>query len=168
MFSALATLCEWIPSLKWFPVHGGVSRSVYCTGQLTMSSRLEKLPRGLGPISSTLVLSKFQCEGNLILLSFKFLMCIFLQVGYFTHGCPATVLGEGVYFINPLSLSFRLWSFVSALSRMPKTWLMMTSSDGNIFRVTGHLCGEFTGHRWITRTKASDEELWCFHWSAFQ
>ena len=30
------------------------------------------------------------------------------------------------------------------------------------FRVTGHLCGEFTGHRWIPRTKASDAELWCF------
>ena len=24
----------------------------------------------------------------------------------------------------------------------------MTSSNGNIFRVTGPLCGEFTGHRW--------------------
>ena len=24
---------------------------------------------------------------------------------------------------------------------------MMTSSKGNIFRVTGHLCGEFTGPR---------------------
>ena len=33
---------------------------------------------------------------------------------------------------------------------------MMTSSNGNIFRVTGHLCGEFTGPRWISRTKASD------------
>ena len=32
---------------------------------------------------------------------------------------------------------------------------MMTSSNGNIFRVTGHLCGEFTGLRWIPRTKAS-------------
>ena len=28
------------------------------------------------------------------------------------------------------------------------------------------LCGEFTGHRWIPRTKASDAELWCFLWSA--
>ena len=37
----------------------------------------------------------------------------------------------------------------------------MTSSNGNIFRVTGHLCGEFTGPRWIPRTKASDAELWC-------
>ena len=38
--------------------------------------------------------------------------------------------------------------------------------DGNIFRVTGSLCGEFTGLRWIPNTKASDAELWCFLWSA--
>ena len=42
---------------------------------------------------------------------------------------------------------------------------MMTSSNGNIFGVTDHLCGEFTGHRWISRIKASDAELWCFLWS---
>ena len=36
----------------------------------------------------------------------------------------------------------------------------MTSSNGNIFRVTDHFCGEFTGHRWIPHTKASDAELW--------
>ena len=39
---------------------------------------------------------------------------------------------------------------------------MVTSSNGNIFRVTGHLCGEFTGHQWIPRTKANDVELWSF------
>ena len=39
---------------------------------------------------------------------------------------------------------------------------MMTSSNGNIFCVTGHLCVEFTGHRWIPRTKFSDAEFWCF------
>ena len=43
---------------------------------------------------------------------------------------------------------------------------MMTSLNGNIFRVVGYLCGEFTGHRWITRTRASDVERWCFLWSA--
>ena len=43
---------------------------------------------------------------------------------------------------------------------------MMTSSNGNIFRVTGPLCGKFTGNRWIPRTKASGAELWCFLWSA--
>ena len=42
--------------------------------------------------------------------------------------------------------------------------VMMTSSNGNIFRVTGHLCGKFTGPRWISRTMASDAELWCFLW----
>ena len=46
------------------------------------------------------------------------------------------------------------------------TKLMMTSSIGNIFRVTGLLCGEFTGNRWIPLTKASDAELWCFLGSA--
>ena len=35
-----------------------------------------------------------------------------------------------------------------------------------MFRVTGPSCGEFSGHRWIPRTKASDAELWCFIWSA--
>ena len=34
-----------------------------------------------------------------------------------------------------------------------------------LFRVTGFLCGEFTGRRWILRTMASDAELWCFLWS---
>ena len=37
--------------------------------------------------------------------------------------------------------------------------IMMTSWNGYIFRVTGILCGEFTGHRWIPLAKASDAEL---------
>ena len=43
--------------------------------------------------------------------------------------------------------------------------LMMTSTNGNIFSVTGPLCGEFTGHRGIPLSKTSDAELWCFLWS---
>ena len=51
------------------------------------------------------------------------------------------------------------------------TWIqnnysMMTSSNGNISRVTGLLCGEFIGHRWIPHTRASNEGLWRFLWSA--
>ena len=42
----------------------------------------------------------------------------------------------------------------------------MTSSNESIFRATGLLCGEFTGHRWILHTKASDAELWCFDFSS--
>ena len=37
-------------------------------------------------------------------------------------------------------------------------YIMMTSSNGSIFRVTGLLCGEFTG----PRTKASDTVLFMF------
>ena len=42
---------------------------------------------------------------------------------------------------------------------------MMTSSNGNIFHVTGPSCGEFTSDRWIPLTKADDAELWWFLWS---
>ena len=42
-------------------------------------------------------------------------------------------------------------------------WPMMTSSNGNIFCVTGHLCGEC--FQW---KKATDVELWCFLSSAPQ
>ena len=45
-------------------------------------------------------------------------------------------------------------------------WVMATSSNGNIFRVTGPLWGQFTGPWWISLTKTSDAELWCFLWSA--
>ena len=34
-----------------------------------------------------------------------------------------------------------------------------TSSNGNCFRVTGPLCGEFTGRQWIPLTKASDASV---------
>ena len=43
---------------------------------------------------------------------------------------------------------------------------IMTSSNGNIFCITGPLWAEFTSHWWIPLTKASDAELWCFLWSA--
>ena len=37
---------------------------------------------------------------------------------------------------------------------------MMTSSNGNIYSVTGPLWGKFTNHRWIPLTNASDKERW--------
>ena len=45
-------------------------------------------------------------------------------------------------------------------------WMLMTSSNGNIFRVAGPLCEEFSDYRWIPLTKASNAELRCFLWSA--
>ena len=45
------------------------------------------------------------------------------------------------------------WQFSkpAQLFTKPVPWkvFMITSSNGNIFRVTGHMCGEFTGNRWI-------------------
>ena len=58
--------------------------------------------------------------------------------------------------------------FVKNHLRVSNPSQLMTSSNGNIFGVTGPLCGEFTGHRKIPRTKASYSELWCFIWSAFE
>ena len=37
------------------------------------------------------------------------------------------------------------WSAVISRSNIVRYYIMMTSSNGNIFRVTGPLCGEFTG-----------------------
>ena len=64
-----------------------------------------------------------------------------------------------------------LGSWFGAVRQQAITWtnvdpVMMTSLNGNIFRVTGPLWGDSTGHRWIPLTKASDAELWCFLWSA--
>ena len=55
-------------------------------------------------------------------------------------------------------------------TNLQRTWLvvihmmfaMMTSSNGNIFRVTGPLCGEFTGHRSIPLTKAMTRSFYVF------
>ena len=75
------------------------------------------------------------------------------------------------------SLCLTKQSQISPLSSPGKTgcpgislclFIMVSSSNGNIFRVTGPLCGEFTGHRWIPLTKASGAGLWCFLWSALQ
>ena len=38
-------------------------------------------------------------------------------------------------------------------------------SNGNIFRVTGHLWRDSISHRWILLTKTSDAERWCILWS---
>ena len=54
------------------------------------------------------------------------------------------------------------WYLWSSDIQMIIESIMMTSSNGSNFRVTGPLCGKFTGHRFIPLTKASDAELWCF------
>ena len=87
-------------------------------------------------------------------------------------GCPQRNGGNTIYGVSVIA-SHALWEmtceaklvqsklvqfthtlFRGFLVRIP----MMTSSKGNIFRVTGLLCGEFTGHH----TKASDAGVLIF------
>ena len=64
-------------------------------------------------------------------------------------------------YIGTDTWSFQMYLIFYRIAYYPMNH-MMTSSNGNIFLVTGPLWGEFTGHRWIPLTKASDAELWCF------
>ena len=82
------------------------------------------------------------------------------------------MINFGIYFIQNINIQITSGTAVLLVhqdiySIIHEIWnIMMTSSNGNIFRVTGHLCGEFTGPRWIPHTMASDAELWWFLWSA--
>ena len=56
------------------------------------------------------------------------------------------------------SARIMLYNFISRTPRyfcvyQSSRVFMLTSSYGNIFRVTGPLCVEFTGHRWISPQK---------------
>ena len=68
------------------------------------------------------------------------------------------------HLVLTMKLPTKLWWILNICPYKPCSH-MMTPSNGNIFRVTDPLCGEFNGHRWIPRTKASDAELWCFLWT---
>ena len=54
---------------------------------------------------------------------------------------------------------------ISVVFRKRGREIMMTWSNGSIFRVTGPLCGEFTGHRWVPLTESCDADLLCFLWA---
>ena len=73
---------------------------------------------------------------------------------------------------DSVSFSPSIKDSIVCLARDPRQYatfvamVMMSSSNGTIFRVIGPLWGESTGHWWIPITKASDAELWCFLWFA--
>ena len=66
-----------------------------------------------------------------------------------SHGFLNTLLSEqnGPHFADNI-FKYLFWIKMLVFSikfQMVKFDYMMTSSNGNIFRVTGPLCGEFTG-----------------------
>ena len=83
-----------------------------------------------------------------------------------------TYTRANTYDLCCIRLIYFVREIIQIESRLPSSTytyvdqFMMTSSNGNIFRFTDLLCGEFTGARWIPQTKASDAELCCFLWSA--
>ena len=105
------------------------------------------------------------------------LFCLYLNVLIFSKILKILMFCCFIqlYDVNLIAMNLRkfllcrtTWCLLPSWSINLEWWVsvMMTSSNGSIFRVTGHLCGEFTGDRWIPHTKASDAELWCFLWSA--
>ena len=160
---SLSFTCYWvITGWQKMNIHGQYSLAtinfktlyaIYITSPVIFQS-----PHSGFPINTT------KWTGRLILAH-----SLIIGFPYLTH-CKVTKTIP--YLIHVISDDFISgWIFsvyhLSALSgcRSLPSIIMMTSSNGNIFRVTGHLCGEFTGPRWIPRTKASDVELWCFLWS---
>ena len=109
----------------------------------------------------------------------EFVLCLYLYGGTLQNllGALEDSHGEGPWPFTKMSReSSVLWSLchwkcvtlynMLCYYNWRPHYIMMTSSNGNIFRATGHLCGEITGPRWIPHTKASDAELLCFLWSA--
>ena len=90
-------------------------------------------------------------QNSICLQRFPRLNTCVLKTKYFETECVLLVIRRKV--------SWRFLDDVMACKRMAM------SSNRNIFRVTSPLWGEFTGHRWIPLTKASDAELLCFLWS---
>ena len=77
---------------------------------------------------------------------FKFNWSLFLRVQLaINQHCLAPIPRQAIIWTNSEPIPWRIYA---ALGGEQLTWpskVMMTSSNGNIFRVTGHMCGEFTG-----------------------
>ena len=91
------------------------------------------------------------------------LLLVLYGVAWIQYICPCWYNRFSIKHVHDVSI------FYARQRQLKETgaWTtMMTSSTENIFRVTGALWEETTGHRWIPLTKVSDADLWCFHWSA--
>ena len=98
----------------------------------------------------------FMVSSGRVLSLHEYLVWYFVRFTAFFFGFLVALL-----FTMPVMCSMRyLW--VALLLYWLFSSFMMTSSNGNIFRVTGHRCTEYTGHQRIPRTKASDAKLWSF------
>ena len=143
-FSALLDLCVGnSPVAGEFPAHRPVTRSFDVFFDLRLNKRLSKQLWGwwFETLSCSLWhhCNRAWWEG----VYPSSLLCTLVKL----------YIWKDYYWINDC------WSLIGWEDYMIN---MMTSSNVRIFRVTGPLCGKFTGPRWIPHTKAGDAELWWF------
>ena len=159
--SALLAICAGnSPAPGEFPPQRPVTRGFHVFFDLHPNKRLSKQSWGWWFETPSRPLWR-HCNAALwfqLHHSVPMLMITSLEARRNTHDKFAIVKCQGIFFWKD---AVGVWGIVKYY-RM--SYHMMTSSNGNIFRVTGHLCGKFTGPRWISRTKASYAELWCFLW----
>ena len=82
---------------------------------------------------------------------FFYSVITFSYIKCFVHSYTVDVVFTLSYMIHPIGDRNDASNRNSFLRTKYKI-IMVTSSNGNVFRVTGHLCGEITGDRWIPRT----------------
>ena len=83
----------------------------------------------------------------------KLSMAVVYVFGMCLFACP---------FFNNIALLWSILRFCSknhenTANHATHTIVMMTSSNGSLFRVTGHLCGEFNGH------ERNTQHVWFFN-----
>ena len=115
------------------------------------------------------LLCKLEAVKNRFWLLSIYCICIYIVIYNHTYMCVkivsidviTTLLFWALWMATlPLSIFCRIWS--PAVGFGVFSIYMMTSSNGNTFRVTGRLCGEW----WPPLTQASDAELWFFYFDA--
>ena len=82
---------------------------------------------------------------------------------------PSVVPRNNSSYFAPLTETLYNPIFITVMKqywvRSTRQYSMMTSSNGNIFRVTGHLCGKFTGPRWRGALMFSLIYVWINDWA---
>ena len=160
---------------------GADQRKHQSSASLTFVSWIHRWPANFphkGPVTREMLLfdDVIMLESYPLLLLSDFILCCYCRT-------LSSAVIVGLYPLLLLLASLRQLqvTHITAIAALWPNWPIqpldnmeiiscsgpiMTSSNGNIFRVTGPLCGEFIGHRWNPSTKASDAGLWCFPWSA--
>ena len=169
IFRVTGHLCGEFTGLGEFPAQRPVTRSFDVFLDLGLNKRFSKQSRGWWFETQSRQLWRHSNENP------QCTCHIGIEMGTFLfHSGVIWNMGQvhcGVYkqwelrVITMPTFPIFIWHLLLSF-HFPTPTYMMTSSDGIIFRVTGHLCGEFSGPRWIPHTKASDAELWCFLSSA--